>query len=85
MPERKDFAKNAGERIINVQARSTSPLLYNAVMVNNSGVYARTGGWSDGSEGEVTSTINAEKGRLISFRPYTLNGQRRFAYVWVSQ
>ena len=77
------LAKSAGERVVNAQVTSTSPLRFNAVMVKNVGLYARTGGWSDGSEGEVTSAINAEKARLISLRPYTLNGQRRFAYVWV--
>ena len=77
------LAKDGGERVINVQVRSTSPLLYNAVMVKNTGVYARTGDWGDGTEAEVTSAINAHKARLISLRPYTFNGQRRFAYVWV--
>jgi len=77
------LAKNAGERVINVQVSSTNPLLFNAVMVENEGPYARTGGWSQGSEAEVTATINAEKGRLIDLEPYTVNGQRLFAYVWV--
>jgi len=36
------LAKDAGERVINVHARSAGPLLYNAVLVENTGVYART-------------------------------------------
>ena len=77
------LAKNAGERIVNVQLTSSNPLLFNAVMVNNSGPYARTGGWSYGTELDVTTTINAEQGRLINLAPYTVNQQRHFAYVWV--
>ena len=76
-------AKDAGERVINVQVASTAPLLFNAVMVQNEGPYERTGGWSHGTEAEVTSTINAQKGRLIDLEPYTVNGKRFFAYVWV--
>ena len=79
------LAKNAGERVVNVQVTSTNPLQFNAVMVNNSGAYARTGGWSYGSEADVTATINAEQGRLINLAPYTVNGQRHFAYVWVTE
>ena len=77
------LAKNAGERVVNVQLTSSNPLLFNAVMVNNSGPYARTGGWSYGTEADVTTKINAEKGRLINLAPYTVNEQRHFAYVWV--
>jgi len=77
------LAHNAGERVINVQVNSTSPLLFNTVMIKNDGPYARTGGWSHGTEAEVTATLNAGKGRLIDLEPYTVNGQRHFAYVWV--
>jgi hypothetical protein len=77
------LALNAGERVVNVQVASTSPLLFTAVMVKNIGPYARTGGWSYGSEADVTNKLNAEQARLIDLEPYTVNGQRRFAYVWV--
>jgi Beta-lactamase enzyme family/Bacterial tandem repeat domain 1 len=77
------LAQNAGERVVNVQVVSTSPLLFSAVMVANSGAYARTGDWSYGTETNVTNTINAKQGRLIDLTPYTVNGERRFAYVWV--
>src|SRR3990170_4968587 len=42
------LAKNAGERVVNVNVDSTSPLRFSAVLVRNTGLYARTGGWSYG-------------------------------------
>lgn len=77
------LAKNAGERVVDVNVDSTSPLRFSAVLVRNTGPYARTGGWSYGSEAGVTNTINAEQGRLIDLEPFTVNGQRRFAFAWV--
>jgi hypothetical protein len=77
------LAQNADERVVNVQVSSTSPLLFNAVMVKNEGPYARKGGWSHGTEAEVTAAINTQKGRLIDLDPFTVSGQRHFAYVWV--
>lgn len=76
-------AKDAGERVINVQVASTDPLLFNAVMVENEGPYARTGGWSYGTEADVTATMNAQKARLIDLEPYSIGSKRFFAYVWV--
>jgi hypothetical protein len=78
-----ELAANADERVVSVQVVSTSPLLFSAVMVDNTGAYARTGSWSYGSEAGVTNKINAVHGRLIDLAPYTVNGERRFAYVWV--
>src|SRR5262249_34425455 len=77
------LAQNADERVINVQVDSTSPLRFSAVMVKNTGPYARTGDWAYGSEADVTNKLNAENGRLIDLEPCTVNGQRRFAYIWV--
>jgi len=77
------LAQNSGERVINVQVDSTSPLRFSVVMVKNTGLYARTGDWAYGSEADVTNKLNAEKGRLIDLEPCAVNGQRRFAYVWV--
>jgi ABC-type glycerol-3-phosphate transport system substrate-binding protein len=77
------LAKNAGERVVDVNVDSVTPLRFSAVLVRNSGPYARTGGWSFGSEADVTNKINAKKGRLIDLEPFTLFGKRFFAYVWV--
>ena len=77
------LAQNAGERVVDVNVDSVTPLRFSAVLVRNSGTYARTGGWSFGSEADVTSKINAEQGRLIDLEPFTLFGKRFFAYVWV--
>jgi hypothetical protein len=77
------LALNAGERVVDVNVTSTNPLLFSAVMVKNTGVYARTGGWSYGTEADVTNTINAQQGRLIDLDPINVNGQRRFAFAWV--
>jgi hypothetical protein len=78
-----ELAQNAGERVIDVNVDSVTPLRFSAVLVRNSGVYARAGGWSIGSESDVTNKINAEQGRLIDLEPFTLFGKRFFAYVWV--
>ena len=59
------------------------PVRFSAVLVRNTGTYARIGGWSYGSEGAVTNKIKATKGRLIDLEPFTSQGKRRFAYVWV--
>jgi hypothetical protein len=77
------LANQAGERVVDVNVDSVTPLRFSAVLVRNAGPYARTGGWSLGSEASVTNKINAEKGRLIDLDPYTDHGKRRFAYVWV--
>jgi hypothetical protein len=77
------LAKNAGERVVDVSVDSAIPLRFSAVLVQNTGIHARTGGWSYGSEADVTSAIKANQGRLIDLEPYTVNGQRRFAFVWV--
>src|SRR6266540_2476505 len=77
------LAQDSGERVVNVQVVSTSPLRFSAVLVKNVGLDARTGGWSYGTESDVTNAINANGGRLIDLEPYTVNGQRNFAYVWV--
>ena len=77
------LADQAGERVVDVNVDSVSPLRFSAVLVRNTGPYARIGGWSYGSEAAVTNKINATKGRLIDLEPYTDQGKRRFAYVWV--
>jgi len=77
------LAKRSNERVVDVNVDSASPLRFSAVLVRNSGPYARTGSWSYGSEADVTNTINAKKARLTDLEPYTYLGQRRFAYVWV--
>ncbi len=76
-------AKDASERVVDINLDSVVPLRFSAVLVRNSGAYARTGGWSYGSEADVTNKINAEQGRLIDLEPYTAGGKRRFAYAWV--
>src|SRR4249920_3929704 len=40
------YAKKAGERVVDVNVDSTSPLRFSAVLVRNTGPYARTGSWS---------------------------------------
>jgi hypothetical protein len=77
------LANQAGERVVDVNVDSVTPLRFSAVLVRNTGPYARTGGWSLASEAGLTNKINAEKGRLIDLEPYTFQGKRRFAYVWV--
>lgn len=77
------LAKKSGERVVDVNVDSVTPLRFSAVLVRNSGPYARTGGWSFGSEADVTNKINSEQGRLIDLEPFTLFGKRFFAYVWV--
>jgi Beta-lactamase enzyme family/Polyglycine hydrolase-like, structural repeat len=78
------LAQEVGERVVDVQVTSTSPLKFTGITVKNTGPYARSGNWSYGTEADVTNTINAVKGRLIALDPYTVENQRRFAYVWVA-
>jgi hypothetical protein len=78
------LARAAGDRVVNIQVRALSPgPRFNAVTVKNTGPYGRVGGWSYGSEASVTAKIKAERGRLIDIEPYTVDGRRAFAYVWV--
>lgn len=77
------LAKSRGERVVDVNVDSANPLRFSAVLVRNTGSYARTGGWGYGSEAGVTNTINANQGRLIDLEPFTVNGHRRFAFAWV--
>ena len=76
-------AKKAKERVVDVNVDSVAPLRFSAVLVRNAGPYARVGGWSYGSEADVTNKINATHGRLIDLEPFTVAGKRRLAYVWV--
>jgi hypothetical protein len=77
------LANQAQERVVDVNVDSTSPLRYSAVLVRNSGPYARTGGWSFGTEAHVTNKINTEHGRLIDLEPVTYLGKRYFAFAWI--
>lgn len=76
-------ANQSGERVVDVNVDSATPLRFSAVLVRNSGPYARKGGWSYGTEANVTNTLNSEKGRLIDLEPFNFLGKRYFAYVWV--
>jgi beta-lactamase family protein len=77
------LANQAHERVVDVNIDSTSPLRYSAVLVRNAGPYARTGGWSFGTEAYVTNTINSEHARLIDLEPVNYLGKRYFAFAWV--
>ncbi len=73
-----------GERIISIQRSPTDPGHFDAVLVSNSGVYQRIDGWWFGLSGdEVINKTKEKNGRIIDLEPYTVDGQRRFAFALI--
>jgi CubicO group peptidase (beta-lactamase class C family) len=75
-----------GYRLISLDVVSTSPLLFAATFVGNSGVYQRSGGaWdSDMTEAELLQVKSDPARRIVDLVPYTLSGVRRYAATWIS-
>ena len=79
------FAQEQGERVFSIEVESVSPERFSAVLVKNTGAYARSGGWtSDLSAAAVIQKMKDVNGRIIDLEPYTKGGARRFAVIWVA-
>ena len=75
---------NDGDRIIDVEVQSTSPMRFAVATVRNKGVYARSWYWYyDLTATQLQAKVAEKKARLIDLEPYESGGQRRFAAVMV--
>ena len=73
-----------GDRIIDVEVQSTSPMRFAVATVRNKGVYARSWYWYyDLTATQLQAKVAEKKARLIDLEPYESGGQRRFAAVMV--
>jgi hypothetical protein len=70
-------------RVGDIEVVSTNPVRFAATFVQNSGVYARSGGWYDNETAASLSAKLAGK-RLIDLETYTVSGVKRYAAVWVA-
>jgi hypothetical protein len=76
--------RKKGERIINIQRSPTDPGHFDAVLVSNTGVYQRNDGWwFDFSGDQVVAKTKEKNGRITDLKPYTVNGQRLFAFTLI--
>jgi len=72
-------------RLTDLRVVSTSPLLFSAVMVANSGVYSSGWWWYYGvTEAEVNNHLSANNARPISIQGYASGSSTHFAVVMVS-
>lgn len=73
-----------GDRIIDLEVQTTSPLRFAVATVHNQGVYQRGWYWYHGLTVEqLRAKIDAKDGRLIDLETYVDGGRRRFAAVMV--
>ena len=79
--EDRQFAQSARRQVVDVNVDSVTPLRFSAVLVRNSGPYARTG-LVLRQRGRRDQEDQRRAGRLIDLEPFTLFGKRFFAYVW---
>jgi hypothetical protein len=78
-------AERNGARIVDLTVEQSNPLLFSAVMVANSGPYAKSWHWYDGlSADEVATRLDQTKSRIISISPYRTGGTVRYAMVTVA-
>lgn len=76
--------ESKNERIIDLEVDRTGPHRFTAALVRNKGPYQRAWWWYFGkSRNQVVAKTAAKKGRIIDLEPYTVNGQRRFAFAMV--
>jgi len=74
----------AGERLIDIEWSPTTAGTFDVVLVSNSGVYKRADGWWFGqTRDEVVAKTKEHNGRITDLEPYTVGGQRRFAFTMI--
>ncbi|MBI3460393.1 serine hydrolase [Candidatus Acetothermia bacterium] len=72
-------------RLIDIKVTQASPLLFSVVMVKNTGAYQKAWGWYYGVDaGFLASQMTVLQSRLIDLETYVVNGQQKFAAVFVS-
>ncbi len=80
----KDRYRQHGDRIIDLEVETTSPMRFAVATVRNQGVYGRTWFWYHGLTVEQLRTkIDEKDGRLIDLETYVSGGSRRYAVVMV--
>ena len=73
--------RSQDQRLIDLELAPTNDGRFDAVLVPNSGVYERSDGWWFGHNRDaVVAKVNEKNGRILDLEPYTVNGQRVFAY-----
>jgi hypothetical protein len=74
----------AGERIIDLEPSPDSTSNFDAVLVSNQGPYKRVDGWwSNFNKAAVDAKVAEKNGRITDLEPYTVNGERRFAFALI--
>ena len=73
--------KKYGERIVDIEVDSQSPLRFTAALVRNKGTYKRGWSWWFGrGKAGVKAKVKALGGRIIDLEPYTVNGKSAFRF-----
>ena len=76
-PTELENIRQTGLRIIDLEPSPSAPGTFDAVLVANTGTYARSNGWWHGyTAQQVIDKVAEKNGRLTELEPYTVNGQR---------
>ena len=76
--------RHNGERLIGLELSPSDAGKFDAVLVQSSGTYQRSDGWWFGlTYDQVVAKVAENNGRITDLRPYTVNGQRRFAFTLI--
>ena len=69
-------------RLVSLRVESSSPLLFDVAMVQNTGTNAKAWWWYPGlTEQQVHDYTNANNARIVNLEPYVINGVTYFAVV----
>ena len=73
-------ANNA--RFVSLRVESTSPLLFDVALVQNTGTYEKTWWWYYGlTAQELQDRVTANDARIVNLEPYLVNGTTYFAAI----
>jgi hypothetical protein len=74
-----------GFRIIDLNVESTSPYRFTVAFVKNEGIHRKTWWWYyDKTSQQVKDLVAEKNGRIINLKITFVNGQKRYAFVMVS-
>lgn len=77
-------AKRKNSRLVDIERSWSTAGRFNAIFVDNRGLYERQHEWWFGQNGDqVVSKINGFKGRITDMEVHSVGGQRRFAFSMV--
>jgi hypothetical protein len=72
-------------RLVSIQVEQTSPLLFTAAMVKNSGEYAKSWWWYFGqSEAQINALAMQHNARVVNLDAYEEGGETVFAAIFIS-